>query len=578
MKYLGAKTLFNLIFLICMLILLFTWPQLSWKWMENSTAEVLFMIGLFSSLVSSMVYHFWSFSQPSRYRYGMGYNKEIPPGDIELFSVKKLKLVAGAHSDERKIDLPRFIQRLMLLMSFLFLGVLTTNNRGLQLLINFPELLEPSPAQFCQDEEEPKQEDPSKIGCELILKAWEMGYVKDLGTCAPDEEEELQAVCKKREKDEPWLHYSYRRFIDLMEKFELQTQGDFFAREEAKLRMQIDSMAKLVKIKQFELKNEPRAAHHLWTNLPWPQGWFGYLKSALGGGNDCLQEWTRINPVLPLEDDDSSGTAKTFDHSFGHVLFNSTHRESVGYCREYTIHWDSDNTACQQLAEDPEKFLQNEGVWDEVRLVLDRFILSDDLANLKNNLNALIPKDPKKEEERKRLAKIRSMRSKKRKKYKSSRVVAKKSPQSAISFQCLIVNDKSENMVVDKFTIDSQKFEAQTFYYQGNQSQSSVKDRFHAQPLMQLGQLMSPGFEYGSWMSYARPDLDSAGDTIRRRLEQKGPFMLTRLEHLRNADIILQHDWMRQRDDLLEIYPWYLHLHRFVDRFREHYLSQRRRL
>ena len=222
--------------------------------------------------------------------------------------------------------------------------------------------------------------------------------------------------------------------------------------------------------------------------------------------------------------------------------------------------------------------MKNEGVWGEVRLVLDRFILSDDLANLKDNLNALIPKDPKKEEERKRLAKIRLIRAKKRKKYKSSRSVAKKSPQSAISFQCLIVNDKSENVVVDKFTIDSQKFEAQTFYYPGSQSQTSVNDRFHAQPLMQLGQLMSPGFEYGSWMSYARPDLDSAGDTIRSRLEQKGPFMLTRLEHLRNADIILQHDWMRQRDDLLEIYPWYLHLHRFVDRFREHYLSQRRRL
>ena len=146
-----------------------------------------------------------------------------------------------------------------------------------------------------------------------------------------------------------------------------------------------------------------------------------------------------------------------------------------------------------------------------------------------------------------------------------------------ISFQCLYLHDQIGSRK-QRIIYEKEGFPVYTVAFKGNHLEIEPENRFHPTPLRQLGQTLLPGFQYGQWMSRERPDLDSAGEDIKKRLSQSGDLMLTRLEFLRNADIVLGHKWINQREDLLEVYPWYLHLHHYVKIFRDKYQEERGRL
>jgi hypothetical protein len=88
---------------------------------------------------------------------------------------------------------------------------------------------------------------------------------------------------------------------------------------------------------------------------------------------------------------------------------------------------------------------------------------------------------------------------------------------------------------------------------------------------------MAPGFGYGRLTSNqavgAAPEEAALADTFRQPA-----FWLTRLDLLRDADLFLGNDWLARRPDLLEVYPYHLHLQNFIEIFRRQYRQREGRL
>jgi len=93
----------------------------------------------------------------------------------------------------------------------------------------------------------------------------------------------------------------------------------------------------------------------------------------------------------------------------------------------------------------------------------------------------------------------------------------------------------------------------------------------------QLAALMAPGFGYGRLTSNqafgATPEEAAIADTFRQPA-----FWLTKLDLLRDADLFLGNDWLAKRPDLLEVYPYHLHLQNFIEIFRRQYTQHAGRL
>jgi hypothetical protein len=93
----------------------------------------------------------------------------------------------------------------------------------------------------------------------------------------------------------------------------------------------------------------------------------------------------------------------------------------------------------------------------------------------------------------------------------------------------------------------------------------------------QLAALMAPGFGYGRLTSNqavgAAPEEVALAETFRQPV-----FWLTKLDLLRDADLFLGNDWLAKRPELLEVYPYHVHLQTFIEIFRRQYKQHEGRL
>src|SRR6185503_24157 len=124
-------------------------------------------------------------------------------------------------------ELPALVQRLLLMAGFAGVVLGALGNHAAARIAQLPEEMSaPSPSEYCMPEPapapaaEPVAPPPpvEQPGCALVKRAFQLGYTKTLGDCAPKQGAPVavspvtrREVCTRRQLDEPLLHYGFRR-------------------------------------------------------------------------------------------------------------------------------------------------------------------------------------------------------------------------------------------------------------------------------------------------------------------------------------------------------------------------------
>ena len=91
---------------------------------------------------------------------------------------------------------------------------------------------------------------------------------------------------------------------------------------------------------------------------------------------------------------------------------------------------------------------------------------------------------------------------------------------------------------------------------------------------------MEDRFHYSQLNS--RSDINQKGEmgdlAVDKKQLEEPTFLFSRLEMLQNVDIFLGNNWILEREDLLGVYPYHVHLQNYVDSFRAEYHESRGRL
>ena len=503
-------------------------------WLTDLAPGTAFVIGLFAVLVCHLFCEFWRIRDPGRWFLHAGKQAE---------SGAKFGLRIRRTDQERFFELTPLALTLLYFTCFLCLGILTINNRGLHLGRDFPAAFNEDEDQYCPEGEKALEAAPAAPGCELVLRAYKLGYTKKLGDCDPglQRDGDEPKVCEKRRRDEPWLHFAYRQVKGFYDRRLAPGSGRSMQERLAAFEAQMNNAPLLAFEKMKSLTDLPRASHHIWTNLPHPRGpWRGTLEDLISRGS-CLDRFGPARPGIRSQ----GSPAELLEHDFGQLMFNTAHAGSAGYCPEYTIHWDSDPDTCRRLATRPDQVIEAAGISGELQQVLLRINAKTQMTALQQKIGATsADKDPG--------------------------LITRQETERFISFQCLHVGEGEE-------TGD----EALSFNWSGRSFQAHQisitpgrKDQGYFAP---LAGLLSPGFQYAPLDSNASVLAADVQTTTLAMLDERD-YMLTKLEMLKEADVFLGHDWIRSQPDLLEVYPWQHHLGNYVDKFRTRYKQERGRL
>ncbi|MEM7677465.1 MAG: hypothetical protein AAF449_15810, partial [Myxococcota bacterium] len=454
-----------------------------------------FAIGAFAILAAETIFHFARLGQPSEHRLRIGRG---------ALSVERIDPFARAPelNSIRRQTLRRLLMRAIYGTTFLFIGLITIDNRGVALLSSVEEAFAPPNHSFCLEADEPPPDDPQLAGCELLRRAYALGYAKELGPCAPKAVEAAVPICDRRQLDEPYLHYAWRllsdRYPDLLPN---AAQGVQTALRNIEANW--DHLSDLFFNQHDPIARTPRASHHLFTNLPSPRSTpLQKVVDTLDVAS-CDQRSVQMPPLV-VTDGRPHPPSLALEHALGQLLFNPSYPTVIASCREYTIHWNAPADACQSLVDRPKAFLEAQGALDDVRTVIDRH----------RRATLLLAKPPQ-------LSRI-------------------------ISFQCLIVAPSKETAtrpITNKGTyVDGYRFSVRSI--RALPFRAEVRDQ--VQLFRQLGRLLAPGFAYGrlqSEQSLVEPDAEAAAAVQFAETTD----LLTKLELMHEADIFLGHTWLDDR-------------------------------
>ena len=361
----GAKTITALTFLAVSAAATRVFGRLRPDYLAQLDPWAALGVGAFAVLAANAVFYFGRLGQPSEHhlRFGRWASPRVERADPFGRAPRR----QPAWWRRARAGLMRWLY----VAVFLFVGLLTIDNRGVVLLSSVSEVFEPSKHGYCLDEApaEPA-EDPRRAGCGLLRRAYELGYAKDLGPCAPIETEDVIAVCDRRQPDEPYLHYAWR----LLQARGAELVPDAMAgvrATAAQLEERSDHLEALFRTQLDSITRTPRASHHLFTNLPPPRaGVLGQLVDAVDVA--ACDERTVNMPHLLEPQGRRAAASLALEHAMGQLLFNPAYPTVVASCREHTIHWGAPADTCDRLVGDARGVLESMGALDAVRSVLAR--------------------------------------------------------------------------------------------------------------------------------------------------------------------------------------------------------------
>jgi hypothetical protein len=500
------------------------WAQLS-PW-------VTFVAGGFAVLAGTLVFAYWRLAERSHSYLRIG--EKLAFGDeTTLLGARGYALVLGRAPFVEVADLPPGVIHGLYIAIVLGIALIGLDNRAVALLREVPSRLDRSSIDYCKPPEPPKRETPHSQGCKLVERAYKLGYTRSLGSCAPAEaKREASQVCTRRQLDEPYLHYAWRRLADRASEL---TTADPGPGGLDRFEQQLDHLEAIVDSTLDTVAMRPRSSHHLFTNLPDPRPGLrdradGLLERSCGARLAHL-------PHFPRMADGPAGPSKLLEHVLAQLMFNPRYKPIVAQCEEVIVHWDAPPDTCAQLAAGP---LAARGALDSARGVLDQRATRAETREL----------DP---------ARAREL----------------PPAQRIVSFQCLMFDPAAEPAppVERTLAIDGERLAVREVRMKPLVGDGGSQIRLYKQ----LAALMAPGFGYGRLTSNqavgAAPEEAALADTFRQPA-----FWLTRLDLLRDADLFLGNDWLARRPDLLEVYPYHLHLQNFIEIFRRQYRQREGRL
>lgn len=526
--------------------------ELTIEHLGHLSADSAFAAGLFAGVGAALAGVGWQAQRRSKA--GIGRAGWLPA------------LVPDAPASDVR-ELPAWAQRGLVGVACACIAVGTFTNEATARIASVPSALtEPSRAEYCpppgakaaepepeaEDDEPPPPPPIDQSGCALVKRAYELGYTKSLGTCAPPAAQPRKRkitiaeveheVCERRQRDEPFAHFAWRRVVETASG---ASPGETVGDRVAEIRTRVAYVEDLLADVEHSVTGTPHASHHVFVNLPDPhphtfgQYFTGHVPCATRYADLPLwPRWTeRTPPALLVE------------HVFGQLLF-ATRFGTTASCSDYTIHWGAPVDACARLAASPAGFLDGAGALESMRGVLDRRRRQEALRAMAYQLGhePTMPEPP---------------------------------PAGAVvSASCFVVDPSlapgaaavasGRDITLDGETIGMREVRTPAIRTTG-----AGPIDVYSQLALLLGGRAYAGPATGDDARLAPPGAVDAVPALR-----DGAHRLLFLEPLVDADPFLSADAKAalERADVVEVYPFEKHLRSFVDAFRRVYLPQRGRL
>ena len=489
-----------------------------------------FLVGLVASLAVALL--------------GVGWRFDVPSRSAVAVVRGRPRLVERLADGTRSRELPAMVQRALLFAGFAAIAVAGLGNHAAARIARLPaELAAPAPSEYCMPEPPaaaavpaaPQPVDPP--GCALVRRAYQLGYARTLGACAPRQAAPAAApapvkrdVCTRRQLDEPALHYGFRRVADAARAGWSVDPAAAASHRATEARAHLDFLDSLLADIRHAITGSPHAAHHLWVNLPDPHP--RSLADRFIGHDRCSQQFADL-PLWPAWR--PGDEARLVEHVLGQLLF-ATRFGTTASCSDYVIHWDAAPDTCRRLAAGPIAVLARDGALTAIRAVLDRRRRQLDVGALAQVLGRPAP-------------------------------VAPPGAAAIASLACLIVDPAAgptAGATGTTVTLDGDVLSLRELHVAAVRTAGDGPiDVYAALALLLAG----PGGDPAAAVRTAAP-VELAGDD----------FLLARLDPLIDADPFQGARAPLGRPELIDVYPFEHHLHGFIDGFRRRYLAQRGRL
>lgn len=582
--HLGTNSISLVLLFFISVVISFKLDVLKWSYLIGINDDLSFFVGLFSIVMGVGFYKFWRLGEKSVYTLHFTKTKLMPPGVNIIYVYKDLSFGISSRTKIKvsSLELPSIIRQVLCIGIFVNLALITVGNGEFDKLKKYPSEILNSKSGYCPTKEEAENA-PPKAGCELIIRAYKLGYAKDLGICEPKKiDPENLKVCEKRREDEPYIHYMTRLLIKTYKNTVAFFEDDKAKKIEDKFRLQLKELEVLKDYQRHAISAAPRASHHIWTNLLYPESVFVENYRKYFKPSYCIEQFQNQTNTVRLEENDKRKDSKILEHVYGQLLFNPKSRNTVGFCKEYKIHWNSEPNTCKKLAKNPKDVLRETKILSEVELVLKRHDIANDILSLEEKIKK-IEGNPKEEKNSKSDSSIKNKRS--GKKYKNKIVKGKISKDKEqirrknelVSFQCFMQTEKSgKRNKKRRVKLNGTKFLVRTRYFPKIESKGDSQISMYKE----FSKLLENRFHYSKLTSRSDINIEaeigvSYGED---RILEDPSYLFTRLERLKNVDIFLGNKWILERDDLLDIYPYHVHLQNYVKSFRSEYKGSRGRL
>jgi hypothetical protein len=492
----------------------------------------LFLSGCFAIVVGTLMFRFWRLGERSFHAFRFTREAERWEEEEEIAVVRKHGSGIAVAGESGAFELSPWAMHIACVAIALLLAFLCMDQRTIELLRRFERNVTAATSSYCPEREVLKpSEDPNAPGCALIRRAYALGYAASLGDCEPKiiAQKRGVSICTLRQRDEPLMHYAWRLF----DRFLVSAGAHASSAYADKLSREFDErIGRLDALESAELQiltTAPHASHHIFTNLPEPP-------HPAFGAETCADRYRWLSHRPGHGGQDEGTASRIFEHIFAQLLFESRYAPASGYCREYHVHWGSPNDVCKRLTADPEAVLDALGALPSIRAALERYRLG-------KKLEAIAVRQVPLE------------------------------PSAFLSFDCYVEDDASPpERSSTPFSLDGVTLSAEQMRTKPAREGSRLyTDRYDA-----VAKLLVRGFHYGALLSEAGLERGDASG-LERSLEQND-FLLTRLYGLESFDIYLEPGFLADRPDLLDVYPYQLHLRNYVATFRRQYELEKGRL